>query len=106
MTAAANVLGAGALPLDLLEQHLGILALADLLPAVRVDGNLTGGFALIAWPAEYGESGVMSFMLSRQGIVYEADLGPDSASFASAVQAFDPDARWQPVARMFADSQP
>ena len=71
-----------------------------------VDGNLTDGFALIAWPADYGVSGVMSFLLSRQGIVYEADLGPDGDSYASAVEAFDPDDRWRPVARMFADSKP
>jgi hypothetical protein len=70
------------------------------------DGNLTGGFALIAWPAVYGESGVMSFMLSRQGILYEADLGPDGGADASALKAFDPDSRWRPVASLFAGALP
>jgi len=61
------------------------------------NGNMTQGFAIIAWPAEYGESGVMSFMLNREGVVYEADLGPDGAAFATSLAAFDPDSHWAPT---------
>lgn len=59
-----------------------------------VDGCMTGGFAVVAWPAEYGESGVMTFLMDRRGIVFESDLGPDTAEIAAAMQAFDPDATW------------
>lgn len=63
----------------------------------QVDGKLRGGFALIAWPDEYGSSGIMSFMVSRDGVLYESDLGPDSAETAMQIDAFDPDGRWHPV---------
>jgi hypothetical protein len=66
-----------------------------------VDGRLVGGFALVAWPAEYGRSGVMSFMLSRDGQLFEADLGADSGSVAKAMTRFDPDSRWNPVEKAF-----
>ena len=49
------------------------------------------GTALIAWPDDYGESGVMSFMVSHAGIVYEQNLGPDDADIAEAMPAYDPD---------------
>ncbi len=62
-----------------------------------VDGKLRGGFALIAWPDEYGSSGIMSFMVSRDGVLYESDLGPDGADIAMGTDAFDPDGRWHPV---------
>jgi hypothetical protein len=55
------------------------------------------GFALIAWPEEYGDSGVMSFLVSHEGIVYEQNLGPDGADIAEAMSAFDPDEGWIPV---------
>ena len=58
--------------------------------------RLTGGFALVAWPAEYGETGVMSFMINQDGTVYESDLGPDGASTATAMQHFDPGPDWVP----------
>jgi len=57
--------------------------------------DLTGGWAVIAWPAEYGETGVMSFLAGHGGVVYERDLGPDSA--AVAIAEFDPSAGWTPV---------
>jgi hypothetical protein len=58
---------------------------------------MTGGFAIIAWPAEYGETGVMSFMLGREGVIYESDLGPAGEQVASSMTAFDPDSRWSRV---------
>lgn len=59
--------------------------------------DLTGGWAVIAWPAEYGETGVMSFLAGHGGVVYEQDLGPDSESAAAAIAEFDPSAGWTRV---------
>jgi hypothetical protein len=59
-----------------------------------INGNMIGGFALVAWPAEYGESGVMTFVVNQQGRVYQKDLGQDTAKIAEAMQAYDPDATW------------
>ena len=61
------------------------------------DGKLTGGFALIAWPAEYGVSGIMTFVVNRQGIVFQKDLGPTTAEAAKGMTAYDPDASWTPA---------
>ena len=58
---------------------------------------MRSGFALIAWPEEYGESGVMSFIVSHAGIVYEQNLGPDGAETANAMTAFDPGDNWIPA---------
>jgi hypothetical protein len=58
------------------------------------EGNLTGGFAVIAWPAEYGQSGVMTFIAGSDGIVYERDLGEQTSELAAALETFDPDASW------------
>lgn len=66
-----------------------------------VDGRLRLGFALVAWPAEYGDSGVMSFILSRDGTLYEADLGPGGDAAAGNMVLFDPDNRWMPVLTEF-----
>lgn len=60
----------------------------------RLGDNMSRGFALIAWPADYGDSGVMSFMVSHDGQVFEKDLGPDSAKLATAMERFDPDSSW------------
>jgi hypothetical protein len=62
------------------------------------DGLLTGGFALIAWPADYGASGVMTFMVNQDGVVFQKDLGEDTAAVVEKIQDFDPDASWQPLA--------
>ena len=62
-----------------------------------IGDQMRAGFAVIAWPDEYGDSGVMSFMVSHAGIVYEQDLGPDSASIAAAMQLYDPGPGWTPV---------
>ena len=59
--------------------------------------KMQAGFALVAWPEEYGESGVMSFLVSHAGIVYEQNLGPDGTDTAEAMSAYDPDADWIPA---------
>jgi len=59
--------------------------------------SMRAGFALIAWPEDYGESGVMSFMVSHAGIVHEQNLGPDGADIAESMSAYDPDDGWIPA---------
>ena len=61
----------------------------------RVNGRMIGGFAALAWPVKYGETGVMSFMVSHDGVVFERDLGPDTASRARAITRFDPAPGWR-----------
>jgi hypothetical protein len=63
-----------------------------------VNGKLTGGFALLAAPAEYGQTGVMTFMVSQDGIVWQRDLGERTAELAAAITRFDPDRTWTPIA--------
>jgi hypothetical protein len=58
-------------------------------------GRMIGGFAAVAWPVKYGETGVMTFIVSHDGVVYEKDLGPDTAARAAAMTRFDPDPSWQ-----------
>ena len=60
-----------------------------------VKGRMIGGFALIAWPVKYGETGVMTFIASHSGDVYEQDLGPDTAQEAGAISVFNPDKDWE-----------
>jgi hypothetical protein len=60
-----------------------------------VNGELLGGFAAIAFPAEYGNSGVMTFMVNHDGVVFSKDLGPDTAKLAMAIDSFDPGADWK-----------
>jgi hypothetical protein len=60
-------------------------------------GALADGFGLIAWPAKYGETGVMSFMIDQDGQLYQKNLGPASARVAASIKSFDPDPSWQPV---------
>ncbi|MFS8978163.1 DUF2950 domain-containing protein [Cupriavidus necator] len=62
-----------------------------------VNGKLFGGFAVLAWPVRYGDTGVKSFMVSHDGQVYERDLGPDGAGKAAATKAFDPGPGWTKV---------
>ncbi|CAJ92413.1 DUF2950 domain-containing protein [Cupriavidus necator] len=62
-----------------------------------VNGKLFGGFAVLAWPVRYGDTGVKSFMVSHDGQVYERDLGPDSAGKAAATKTFDPGPGWSKV---------
>jgi len=62
-----------------------------------VGGKLLGGFAVIAWPARYRDTGVMSFMVNQDGQVYESDLGADTAAKAAAMKSFDPGLEWRRV---------
>lgn len=59
------------------------------------DGALAKGFGLIAWPAEYGNTGVMSFIVNPDGQLYQKNLGPQTARAAEAIKSFDPDPSWQ-----------
>ena len=62
-----------------------------------VDGKLTRGFALLARPAEYGKTGVMTFLVNSEGVVWQRDLGPQTAQLAAAITQFNPDSTWTPV---------
>ena len=59
-----------------------------------VNGRMIGGFAAIAWPVRYGETGVMTFIVSQSGDVYQRDLGPETAQRAAAIVTFNPDKDW------------
>jgi len=63
-----------------------------------VDGQSTGGFALLAYPDSYGASGVMTFMVNQDGVIWQRDLGKDTADAAQAIQQFNPDEHWTPLA--------
>ena len=62
-----------------------------------VNGAMIGGFALIAVPAEYGVTGVKTFIVSNDGVVYEKDLGPNTLQLAQKIERFNPDRTWNPV---------
>jgi hypothetical protein len=56
---------------------------------------MIGGFALVAYPASYGSSGIMTFIVNHEGVVYEKDLGPATSAIASKMTKFNPDATWK-----------
>ena len=58
------------------------------------NGHLTGGFAFVAYPAEYRNSGVMTFVVGKDGNVYQKDLGPRTANIAAAMTEYNPDKTW------------
>ena len=60
-----------------------------------VKGKMIGGFAILAYPARYGASGIMSFMVNFEGVVYEKNLGRKTAAVASGITIFNPDASWK-----------
>jgi len=62
-----------------------------------VKGHAIGGFAVVAWPAKYGNSGIMTFIVNQDGKVYQSDFGPKSAEQAGKMQRFDPGSGWAPV---------
>ena len=62
-----------------------------------VDGKMTGGFAIVAYPVSYRNSGVMTFIVNQDGQMYQKDLGPNTTQIASTMTAYDPDATWTPV---------
>ena len=59
-----------------------------------INGNMIGGFAMVAWPADYGDSGIMTFIVNQQGRVYQKDLGPNTAKAAKKMSEYDPDPSW------------
>jgi DUF2950 family protein len=65
-----------------------------------VRGHMIGGFALVAFPAQYGVSGIMTFIVSHDGIVYQKDLGPKAAQIAEAMKTYNPDRTWQKTAAL------
>jgi hypothetical protein len=62
-----------------------------------INGHMVAGFALVAWPAEWGNSGVMTFIVNQEGKVHEANLGAKTSSIALKMTAYNPDADWKPV---------
>jgi len=59
-----------------------------------INGNMIAGFGLVAWPAEYGESGIMTFIVNQQGRVYQKDLGSKTSKNAAALKEYNPDKTW------------
>jgi hypothetical protein len=59
-----------------------------------VNGKLTGGFALVAYPAHYGSSGIMTFIVNQDGVIYQQDLGDNTADLAAQISAYNPDSSW------------
>jgi hypothetical protein len=59
-----------------------------------INGNMIAGFAMVAWPADYGGTGVMTFMVNQQGRVYQKDLGPKTSKLVSKMKEYDPDSSW------------
>jgi hypothetical protein len=62
-----------------------------------VGGQMLAGHALLAFPAAYGETGIMSFLVGEAGLVYQADLGEETLEVAGAIESFNPDENWEPV---------
>jgi hypothetical protein len=61
------------------------------------DGKMTGGFALVAWPAVYGSTGIMTFIVDREGVVFQKNLGDRTDELVKTMTAYDPDESWDPV---------
>jgi hypothetical protein len=62
-----------------------------------VKGNMVGGFAVVAYPATYAVSGVKTFIVNHEGVVYEKDLGPQTGKLAKSMKTFNPDKTWEKV---------
>ena len=62
-----------------------------------VNGKMTGGFAYVAYPATYNDTGIMTFIIDQHGVVYQKDLGKDTADAAKAMSDFNPDKSWTAV---------
>jgi hypothetical protein len=60
-----------------------------------INGHMVAGFALVAWPAEYNVSGVMTFIVNQNGTVYQKDLGPKTKEIVKAMMLYNPDRTWQ-----------
>jgi hypothetical protein len=59
-----------------------------------IEGVMIGGFAIVAWPADYRVTGVQTFIVSYDGVVYQKDMGPDTSNIASAMERYNPDKTW------------
>ena len=68
------------------------------------NGLLTRGFGVIAWPAKYGNSGVMTFVVNHRGLVFETDLGPDTEQLGAAIDSYNPGPDWYPTDDSLADA--
>lgn len=64
---------------------------------INKDGKMTGGFAIVAWPANYGTSGIMTFVVNKLGIVFQRDLGKATAETVKEITAYNPGPNWEPV---------
>ena len=62
-----------------------------------INGNMVGGFALVAFPSNWGKSGVMTFIVNQQGKVYQKNLGPNTMKIAQTMKSYNPDKTWTPV---------
>jgi hypothetical protein len=62
-----------------------------------VKENLIGGFGLVAWPAEYGVTGIHTFIVNQNGEVYQKDIAPVPGKPPAPITRFDPDSSWEPV---------
>jgi hypothetical protein len=62
-----------------------------------VNGEMSAGFALVAWPAQYDATGIMTFIVNQDGSVHEKDLGAKTDATATAITTYNPDASWRPV---------
>jgi hypothetical protein len=64
-----------------------------------VEGKMTGGFGILAYPVKYGDSGIQTFLVNQDGVIFEKDLGKSTDQAASAITSFDPDKTWRPIAQ-------
>ena len=71
--------------------------IVEVRPGAAINGNMIAGFAMVAWPAEYGESGVMTFLVNQNGIVLERDMGPNTDEIGPKMLTYNPDAGWLPA---------
>jgi hypothetical protein len=62
-----------------------------------INGNMTAGFALIAFPAQYGSSGIMTFVVNHQGRIFQKDLGSKTAKIVEMMKEYNPDSKWEPI---------
>jgi hypothetical protein len=62
-----------------------------------INGNMIAGFALVAFPAQYGSSGIMTFVVNHQGKIFQKDLGSKTAEIAGKMKEYNPDSKWEPV---------
>jgi hypothetical protein len=60
-----------------------------------VRGQMIGGFAMVAYPAQYGSSGIMTFIVNHDGVVYQKDLGPNTTALTQSIKRFNPDKTWK-----------